>query len=150
MKRKCSSCDLVCFATDNVCKRCGSDKIIDEDSEFEVMSEYLNPDHSLPFWNYLLCFFVAIIMEIIALFPVISNIGWRHSSKAPLTDYEIKSQMTAFVLHLPTVFVPWLLSKLSEAFSVLYLLIPLTQIVFWTIIISFLLKRIKIVFKKRP
>jgi hypothetical protein len=150
MKRKCSSCGLVCFTTDNVCKRCGSDKIIDAESEFAIMSEYSKSDHSLPFWSYLLCIFVAIIIEIMALFPVISNIGWRHSSRAPLSDYEIQSQISAFAFHLPTVLVPWLLSKLSEDFSVLYLLIPFTQIIFWTIIISFLLKWIKTVFQNRP
>lgn len=135
-RKKCNACGLITFASDEVCKRCGSDKLFKYamPEDLPLDTEH-SPKNNLPFWSYLVCFVLACVFECVALFPVLANIGWRHSSRAPKSEFEINSEFAAFMLHLPTSILIWLL---KDFFIVIPLIFsaPIIQIIFWTFILT--------------
>jgi hypothetical protein len=142
MRKKCISCGLICFLTDQFCKRCGSDNLLSiSNTEKVLVKEFQSLKKQLSFWSYLLFFFLAVLIEFIALLPVLANIGMRHSSRAPLTEFEIKSRIVAFVAHLPTILLPYLLRDFDG--GIFILITPITQIIFWTCLFSYIARRIR-------
>lgn len=141
MRKKFVSCGLIGFATDKICRRCGSDKIFKYPESDELQKNPVDSKKNLPVWSYLICFVLACIIEFIALLPVLANIGWRHSAAAPVSKTESEFQIAAFVLHLPSSFLYWLPYPFDGAFALL--LIPFTQLIFWTLFLSFLWRKIQ-------
>lgn len=145
MRKKCSNCGLICFASDEICRRCESKKLFKiNDNDDSTQNRLESNQNRIPWWGYIIFFFIAVVIEFFALLPVLANIGWRHASGAPLSDYERSSQFWAFVLNLPTVLIPWILNQLIEIFTPFYLFVPFTQIIFWTFFLAFLWKKLKI------
>lgn len=141
-RKKCNACGLIAFASDEVCKRCGSDKLFGyQMPEALPVTTNLSTEKSLPFWNYIVCFVLACVFECVAIFPVLANIGFRHSANAPVSDYERNSAVVAFILHLPTSAIAYISVHLDG--GLLFLLTPFIQIIFWTFMFSKLWRRIK-------
>jgi hypothetical protein len=145
MRKKCAKCGLICFAFVEICGRCGSTELFEPQisNDLKPESKQTKPI-KIHWWGYLICFVLGVVIEFFALFPVLANIGWRHSAAAPISDSERSSQFWAFLLHLPTVLLPWMLNQIIDIFGIFYLFIPLTQIVFWTYFLAFISKRLKI------
>ena len=144
MRKKCSQCGMICFASDEICGRCGAKTLFEIQLPSDTTSENIEiGQNKISWWGYLIFFVLAVIIEFFALLPILANIGWRHSANAPMSDFERKSQFWAFVLHLPTVIVPWTLNQLIDIFSPFYLFIPFTQIIFWTFCLAFIWKRLE-------
>lgn len=130
-RKKCAACGLIAFASEDVCKRCGSDKLFDyampEDLPLETKTNSKNEMH---FLNYVACFMLACIVECAAIFPILQYVGLSASGAA--TSYEEQlSVVIVFVLHLPTSFFVYLLFGTDFGFFLL-LITPFIQIIFWT------------------
>jgi hypothetical protein len=141
MRKKCGNCGLICFMSDETCKRCGSQQfVIDPDpNESQAKESHLKP---LSFWSYLKYFLLAVLIEVVALASFIPALGeqmMRHSSNAPRPSGEIVSEWVAFILHLPTVLVTFPLAILTYTF--IMLLTPLTQIIFFTCLFAYIARR---------
>src|SRR6478672_10060838 len=112
MRKECIDCNLICFAHDTTCKRCGSDHLV------EVPLPSLQPVrrtslfHRLPIvWCYLITVIIsislALIIEFIALLPILPLMGWCRSGPYQPTAEELSLEHLSFVLHLPTILVTW-------------------------------------------
>lgn len=153
-RKKCSQCGLVNFIADESCKRCGSDKLFktlvsDNPVNGNLLNDSIDPAIKrklISIGSYFLYFFLAVIVEFFALLPVLANIGFRHSARAPLTDFERKSQFWAFVLNIPSSIIYWILEEINEAFGILFLFIPITQVIFWIVCFVLLWKKVKKVY----
>jgi hypothetical protein len=126
MRKKCVSCGMICFISDVSCKRCGSTELNDFPNDEEPASnKQQNPMRSLTIWSYLILFCLAVFFEIVATSPIWGLIG--SGSGGDQTGF----LRLAFILNLPTVIIIWSLDKLIGTDSVLYLITPFTQIIFW-------------------
>ncbi len=144
MRKKCSSCGLICFDSDEICKRCGSKQLFNNKlSEVEAVELSPKSSKKLPFWSYIIFFVIAVIIEFVSLLPGLANMGMRHSANAPLSDSERTAQLWFFILNLPFALLPWLLTQISQIFDIFYLFVPFAQIIFWTIFLAYLWKRLK-------
>jgi hypothetical protein len=123
MSKKCKNCDLVCFASDEACKRCGSPDFADSDSNFVPKT--------ISFWTYLCCFLLALVFEVVAILPALGSLGFSKSGTG--------LSAILFLLHLPSSAVTLLLLNLTGN-PLPLLLTPLLQIIFWT---SYLIYRLR-------
>lgn len=143
MRKKCSQCGFVNFIADESCKKCGSDKLFKTLVSDSLLIKTLpNESRKLPIWGYPIFFILALIAEFVALLPILANLGMRHSANAAVTDWERSAQFWIFILHLPSSVVPWLFTQFGEIFSVFYLFVPFTQIIFWTFFLPFIWKKL--------
>lgn len=140
MRKKCASCELIGFANDEVCRRCGSDKIFKYPEPEELPKIPVDSKKNLPIWSYLICFVLACIIEFIALLPVLANLGMRHSAAAPVSEFEKNSQIAAFILHLPTSIFAYVFWGYGGEF--IFINAPFIQIIFWTLIFAKLWRKI--------
>ena len=137
MRKKCVSCGLIAFATDEVCSRCGSDKLFKHAEPDKLPDKpKISSGKNFSFRNYAASFILACIIEFVALFPVLAHIGFGHSGAAAKTDSEIMSEFAVIILHLPTSAIFWLFKDFDEIFP-LVLFAPVIQIIFWTFLISY-------------
>jgi len=90
-------------------------------------------------WYQILTFVVslclAVVIEFVALLPIFALMGTSHGSHAP-NEAELQVERLSFILHLPTVLIAWGLDKLvlDNAFL---LIVPITQIIFWTVVFNY-------------
>ena len=140
MRKKCVSCGFICFITDETCKRCGSDNLAPFPQQVEPPEggrQYsIKP---LSFWNYLVYFLCALVIEFVALLPILSSLGMRHTSGAPVSNFEFYSLIIIIILHLPTLLITWSLGQLFG--EPMMMLTPFMQILFWTFLFGYIARR---------
>jgi hypothetical protein len=122
MNKKCTECELINFSTATACKRCGSEKIIDDEGYF------ITPEKSgkISFKRKLKYFGFACLVEFIAIIlflPILAMGAMRHSSNAS-SDTGIFG-VIAFITHFPT-------SVFCYIFPPLMIVAPLLQISFYS------------------
>jgi hypothetical protein len=132
MRKKCNSCGLIGFTSDESCRRCGSDKLTSVPNVLPAKESetFIKP---LSIWNYLLYGFLAVVIEVGASSPI-----WGLIGAGPGGDLSGFKRL-AFILNLPTVIITWSLDKLSGSdgfFSMLFT--PFTQIIFWFWLFTYL------------
>lgn len=143
MRKKCSQCGLVNFVFDEICKKCGSDKLF----KFDIPNnEAVETPKKLPLWAYLIFLVLAVIIEFITLLPELASMGMRHSANTPLSDYERVAQFWIFLMNIPSTLIPWLLTFWGEIFSTFYIFVPFTQIIFWTFFLALIWKKLEKVY----
>lgn len=140
MRKRCQNCGFINFESEVVCKKCGSGDLTLSAVTQNPVAVRQTPPKSWSFLRYPICLALALIIEFFALFPVLANIGMRHSAAAPLSEYELRMQRYAFIFHLPTVLITYLLSGIDAVF---FLLTPVTQVIFWMFFLLFVWKKIK-------
>lgn len=139
-RKKCNACGLIAFASDEVCKRCGSDELFESKMPEDLpVTENLSTDESLPVWNYVVCFVLACILEAVAIFPILANIGFRHTANAPVSYFDQLWVIAVIILHLPTLIFAYIFSYVNDGLALL--LTPFIQIIFLTFIFSKLWRR---------
>jgi hypothetical protein len=144
MSKKCISCGVVWFVSDESCKRCGSVEFIVDDSTDTKNKLPEKTGKSLSGWSYVKCFFLAVLIEVVALASglpaVAAGIGTRHSANAPPSNEPliVISERAFFILHLPTILftLPFKNSRLPIIF-----LTPLGQIIFFTCLFAYIARR---------
>ena len=141
MRKKCVSCGFICFKTDEVCKRCGSNNLElfpysvgTSNEEKQILSKPLS------FWNYLIYFLLALVIEFVVLFPVLGGMGTSHGST--VSHSQINNVIIVYILHLPTILITWILGQLTDPFVMVFT--PITQIIFWTFLFAYLGRRKRI------
>lgn len=142
MRRKCVSCGLICFISDESCKRCGSNNLV----PFSYPNEQLveaeqNPFKPLSVRNYLTYFLIALVIEIAALFPILSDLGMRHTSRA-VSNSEFYSLIIIFILHLPSILITMGLNQIGGGDWLLFT--PILQIAFWIFLFVYFGRRKRI------
>ena len=143
MRKKCVSCGLIAFATDEVCRRCGSDKIFNYHESDELTNIPVNSNRNFSYWNVSVCFVLSIIFEMVLILPILASIGWNHSSAGHSESSDLEKIYVLFTMvsHLPTIFVGGLLSFVIGELG--YLLIPFLQSIIWTFLLLSVWKMIK-------
>lgn len=121
MSKKCKKCNLVCFPSENICKRCNSEEFF-----VSTVSKLGTPE--IPFGKYLICFLIAVAIEFVALLPALAGLGFSKASNG--------LGVLLFFLHLPTIAITMLLTNLTGN-TELFLLTPVLQVIFWTIVIIY-------------
>ena len=71
------------------------------------------------------------------LHPILGKFGWCASGSHVPTAQEVFEMRLTFVLHLPTVLLTWGLDKVLGD-DLLIIFTPFTQIIFWTVFLTFL------------
>jgi hypothetical protein len=131
---------LICFENDEVCKRCGSTEL----ATVETLPS--SGPAPIPTWLCVARFLItlavslvaALVLEFFALLPILGYFGWCLSSKAPPTPQEIHDARLAFIFNMPTVLLWWGVDKMFGDASGFILLTPITQIIFWTVLLIYL------------
>jgi hypothetical protein len=91
-----------------------------------------------PLVSYIFCFFLAVAIEFIVLFPLIfANLGMNHTANSMTSHSETVSNYLFFIFHLPTVLMAYGLDKLLPG-PTFMMFSPLTQIIFWTSLFAYI------------
>ncbi|MDQ3797856.1 MAG: hypothetical protein M3384_00250 [Acidobacteriota bacterium] len=132
MRKKCIECGLIGFISDEICKRCGSNKLtaIPNQNASPAQERETFPE-PLSIWNYLIYAFLAIIIEIGATSPI-----WLLIGSHPGGDASGFLQL-AFILNLPTVLITWSLDILIGSNFNRIFFTPITQIIFWVCLFAY-------------
>ncbi len=143
MRKKCAPCGLIAFATDEICMRCGSDKIFKYPEPDELPKTPVNSKKNLSARNFLVCFIFSCVFEFIIIYPILANLGWNHSSAGHSESSDLEKIYVLFTMvsHLPAIFVGGLLSFVIGELG--YLLIPFLQSIIWTFLLLLVWKMIK-------
>ncbi len=131
MRKKCNDCNFIAFAADEICKRCNSSNLIVISNSDTSQDNLSTPKHQSSLNTLIKYFCFALLAEIVALaltFPIFVAGGMRHSSNAPTSGFEIFFGLLAFIVHIPTIFVTYLLTYTGFPFIEFT---PITQILFW-------------------
>jgi hypothetical protein len=126
--------------TDEVCKRCGSTELAAVES-MPSNAPAPAPTPSSAVWflkTLVISFLLAVGIEFLSLLPILPLIGFGPSHGEP-TD---SLGRIVFILNLPTVLVTWLLDKFSAEWGYVFYT-PITQVIFWTVLLIYLKHKIR-------
>jgi hypothetical protein len=146
LRKKCAACGLIGFAGDESCRRCGGENLDRVPLSTAAPTENFPANsRKSPLLIYFLSFVLALVVESIALLPVLGTIGMRHSANAPVGQWEIDAARLFFILHLPSALPPYLFNSIipGNPITVLYFFVPFTQIVFWTGLFTYAARKLK-------
>jgi hypothetical protein len=134
---------LIAFATDEVCRRCGSDKLFEYSAPDQLPETTANSKKILSVWYLLACFIFSCVFEFVTIYPILANLGWNHSSAGHTESSNLEKiyVFVIFISHIPSFVVSGLLSLVVGDLG--FFLIPFVQIIVWMLLLTFLWKIIE-------
>jgi hypothetical protein len=143
MRKKCVSCGLIAFAADEVCRRCGSDKLFKYSEPDKLPETAAVSKKNLSALDYFICLIFSCVFEFAAIFPILANLGWSHTSggRPESSILEKIYVLVIIITHIPSLIVGGLLSLFIGESG--FFLTPIIQIIFWTFLISHFWRKIQ-------